>query len=192
MSRRGVGGCWAAIVALLIAPTLSHALDCGVPGKAKVYDQTHSLGTASVQFRSGPATCIDKGADGDPSRISATYELFYLDDQTSVRGAFLVPSPWMLNQNDKAKYVNRNAPAGPSQAKLGGVRTGKQVRFGAKGLGDVHAIDILKKAPGPAGVFSIFSYTNQNDGVSRRFCTRWTHDLGATIKYYEVDGGLGR
>lgn len=192
MSTTSVRVACLVVVVALLAPRVGRAFDCGVPGKARVFDQTGSLGKARVQFRSGAVPCIDKGADGDPREISATYELFYLDDRTSVRGAFALPSPWLLNENDKAKYVNPAAPAGPSQAKLGGVRAGKQVRFGAKGLGDLQAIDILDGPPGPAGMFSIFTYTNRNDGISRRFCTRWTHDLGSTLRYLEVDGGLGR
>jgi cysteine-rich repeat protein len=104
----------------------------------------------------------------------------------------VLPSPWKVVVNDRARYVNREAPFGPSHAKLGGVRTAKQVRFGAKGLGDLQEIDILSGPPGPAGVFSIFSYLNEADGIVRRFCTRWTHDLGSTIRYVEIDGGLGR
>jgi cysteine-rich repeat protein len=181
-----------AIAVAAWVPRAAFAIDCGVPGKAKVFDQTLSRGTARVQFRSGAVPCIEKGPDGSPAGIAATYEIFYLDAQSSVRGAFTLPAPWLLNENDKAKWVNPAAPFGPSQAKLGGVRTAKQVRFGAKGLGDGQAIDIRGGAPGPAGVFSIFTYTNPNDGILRRFCTRWTADLGSTLRYLEVDGGLGR
>jgi hypothetical protein len=158
------------VVVVALSRPGSVAPSTAVPGKAGCSTTGCSR---LVCVPVGAVPCIDKGADGDPGEISATYELFYLDDRTSVRGAFTLPSPWLLNENDKAKYVNPAAPAGPSQAKLGGVRIAKQVRFGAKGLGDLQAIDILDglRARRP---FSIFTYERQ-----RRHLAALLHALDA-------------
>jgi len=179
----------AMVVAL--APLTAPAIDCGAPGKAKIFDRLALAGKARVQYRSGRADCVQKGPAGALSQLSGTYEIFYVDNPGSVRGAFVMPQPFLVNKADKAKYVNRDAPLGPGAVKVAGMKFQKLARVSARGLGDSQQLNVLSGPPGPGGILSIFSIDNDADGQTYRVCTRWSEGLGSVLKYESVDGGLG-
>jgi hypothetical protein len=179
----------ALVVAL--APLAAPAVDCGAPGKAKLFDRLALKGKARVNYRSGRADCIQKGPAGSLSQLSGTYEIFYVDNPGSVRGAFVMPQPFLVNKDDKAKYINRNAPLAPGAVKVAGMKLQKLARVGARGLGDSQQLNLLSGPPGPGGMLSIFSIDNAADGQTYRVCTRWSEGLGSILKYELVDGGLG-
>jgi hypothetical protein len=166
-------------------------IDCGVGGKAKIFDRTASVGTARVNYRSARVPCIAKGAAGATAQISGTFDILYLDAPGSVQGAFVMPAPWLLNLDGKATFLNTSAPAGPSEAKRVGVKDERLAKFGSRGLGDTSDIDITNP-PGPGGVLAILSVQNAADGNTYRTCTRWSAGAGSVIRHEITDGGLGR
>jgi hypothetical protein len=177
---------------VLLASLASAAvIDCGVGGKAKIFDRSASVGTARVNYRSARLPCIQKGPAGSTAQISGTFDILYLDAVGSVQGAFVMPSPWRINIDGKATFVNTSAPAGPSEAKRVGVKNEKLAKFGSRGLGDTSDIDVTNP-PGPNGVLAILTVTNDVDGNTYRICTRWALSAGSGIRHEVIDGGLGR
>jgi hypothetical protein len=180
------------LAALLGVPGVRAAvIDCGVGGKAKIFDRLLSVGTARVNYRSTRVPCIQKGAAGSTSQISGTFDVLYIDTPGSVQGAFVMPAPWYVNIDGKATFVNTSAPSGPSEARRVGVKNEKLAKFGSRGLGDTSDINITNP-PGPSGVLAILSVQNAVDGNTYRLCTRWSLAAGSAIRHEIVDGGLGR
>jgi hypothetical protein len=179
-------------VAVLLTASLAGAatFDCGAGGKAKIFDRLQSVGTARINYRSTAVPCIQKGPAGTTSQISGTFDILYLDTPGSAQGAFIMPAPWFLNDSTRARYLNKDAPSGPGEARLVGVKAEKLARFGSRGLGDTTEIDI-SSPPGPGGVLAILSVHNAVDGNTYRTCTKWSVGSGSVIRYYDVDGGLG-
>jgi hypothetical protein len=180
-------------LSILFGVSLAQAatIDCGVGGKAKIFDRSASVGTARINYRSTRVPCIQKGLAGTTADVSGTFDILYLDAPGSVQGAFVMPAPWFLNEAAHAKFLNRNAPAGVSEARKVGVKAEKLARFGSRGLGDTAEIDI-SSPPGPSGVLAILTINNAVDGNTYRTCTKWATSQGSRIRYDVVDGGLGR
>jgi hypothetical protein len=178
---------------VLLGVSLASAatFDCGVGGKAKIFDRLDSVGTARINYRSTSLPCIQKGPAGTTADVSGTFDILYIDTPGSAQGAFVIPAPWYLNEPVHAKFLNADAPGGPSQARKVGVKAEKLARFGSRGLGDTSAIDI-SNPPGPNGVLAILTIANAVDGNTYRMCTRWATGLGSLIRYDIIDGGVGR
>jgi hypothetical protein len=179
--------------ALLLVSSLVHAatIDCGVGGKAKIFDRLDSVGTAKINYRSTSLPCIQKGPAGSTGQISGSFDILYVDQPGSVQGAFVMPAPWYLNQDTRAKFLNTAAPSGPTQARKVGVKAEKLARFGSRGLGDTGAIDITNP-PGPGGVLAVLTVHNAVDGNTYRMCTKWATGSGSLIRHEVIDGGAGR
>jgi hypothetical protein len=178
---------------LLVTASFAAAatIDCGVGGKATIFDRSASVGTAKINYRSTALPCIQKGPGGSTGQISGNFDILYIDSPGSVQGAFVMPAPWFLNQDTHAKFLNTSAPSGPSQARKVGVKAEKLARFGSRGLGDTASIDITNP-PGPGGVLAVLTVHNAVDGNTYRMCTKWATSSGSTIRHEVVDGGVGR
>ena len=139
-----------------------------VPKKLIVLDKT-VVGQAKVVYVSKDQVAgIDKGLGTDVGDIAATFELAY--GNGSAAGAFVVPggasdgtAGWVVNRGTVAKYVNKQAPGGPTQVKVAVVKPGKLLKLVGKGLGD-EPIDVIAGGnPGPEGVLSAYCITNAGE-----------------------------
>jgi hypothetical protein len=179
----------AVVLTVLVVPGVALATDCGAPGKAKIFDRTHTKGKATISYRSGRAFCVDKGAGGPVANLTGSFDIAYIDAPGSARGAFVMPSPWYLNKDNKAKYLNRNAPSGGG-VKIAGFRQNISARVSTKSLGDGPQLNILSGPPGPSGVLAIATINNATDGTSTRICTRWSVADGSILNWQPEVGGL--
>jgi hypothetical protein len=63
---------------------------------------------------------VTKGPGMDVETISATFEATY--ENAAAAGGFAIPpgsaNGWVVNKPKVAKFVNKSAPAGPTQAKV--------------------------------------------------------------------------
>jgi hypothetical protein len=182
----------------LTFPALTHAADCGAPGKAKIFDRPATSGNMRLIYRSGPAPCLDKGPAGSLATLSGTFDIAYIDPfgspgggfVGSSRGAFVMPPPWHVNKPAMAKYLNRDAPTGGG-LKIGGFKQAKNVRISTRNLGDGPSLAVRTAPPGPSGILAIATINNAANGTTTRVCTRWAVGLGSVVNYQVVDGGTG-
>jgi hypothetical protein len=120
---------------------------------------------------------IQKGVGTALGAISVSFDVDYVNAATG--GSFSLPpgafggiDGWVVNKPTVAKYVNKAAPGGPTEAKVGVVKPDKLLKLVARGLGSP-AIDIIGAgAPGPAGVVTDFEVTN--GAFNRRHCSLFT------------------
>src|SRR5262245_56770903 len=119
---------------LLVNASLAAAatIDCGVSGKATVFDRSASSGTAKINYRSTALPCIQKGPAGSTGQISGEFDILYIDTPGSAQGAFVMPEPWFINTDTRAKFLNTSAPSGPTTARKVGVKAEKLARFGSR------------------------------------------------------------
>jgi hypothetical protein len=111
---------------------------------------------------------ITKGTGTDAAQIGVRFDVAYGNGSTA--GAFTLPAGalsgsdgWKVNKPTVAKYVNKDAPSGPTQAKVGVVKPGKLLKLVGKGLGDV-PLDILTAGdPGAGGVHTAYCVTNAGE-----------------------------
>ena len=134
-----------------------------------------------MTYRSGKVPCVNKGPAGALTNLSGSFDIAYIDAPGSARGAFVMPSPWYLNTDSRAKYLNRDAPLGGG-VKIGGFKQAQNVRVSARSMGDGQQLDIVSGPPGPSGVLAIATVNNSAGGVSTRVCTRWSIADGSVIK----------
>ena len=154
-------------LACLLAASGAGAADLGVePTKLIVVDKLAAAGKAKAVFVSKDGA-ITKGGGTDAGQIAVDFTMAYAG--TSVAGAFALPagasdgtSGWLVNKDTVAKFVNKSAPAGATQAKVAVVKPGKLLRLVAKGTGDT-PLDILAAGPPPAGVLTSYCVTNGGD-----------------------------
>jgi hypothetical protein len=113
----------AAMAVLLAGAT--HAADVPVvPKKLIVVDKLSAASKAKLVYVSkDQAAGITKGAGTDVAQIDVRFDVAY--DGASVAGSFTLPagasdgtSGWLVNKHTVAKYVNKDAPGGPTQAKV--------------------------------------------------------------------------
>jgi hypothetical protein len=151
-----------------------------VSGKKLIIVDRMALGSrAKVVYVSKDKTigAIDKGPGMDAGTIAADFEVAYVNGATS--GSFSVPagandgtSGWVVNKASVARFVNRQAPAGPTGAKVAVIKPGKLLKIVGKSLGVV-PIDVLGAGhPGGSGITTV--YAVNNDGFERRHCTAFT------------------
>ena len=155
-----------------------------VPKKLVVVDKIVAAGKAKVAFVvKDPA--VTKGAGEDPEQISVQVDLAY--GSASAAGAFVVPagtaSGWVVNKATVAKYVNKSAPAGPTEAKVAVIKPAKLLKLVGKGLGDT-PFDVLA-AGDPAGPV-LTAYCVDNAGEENCHCSSFT---GCVWK--SIGGGTG-
>lgn len=155
------------------------------PTKLIVVDKVAAAGTAKVVFMVKDAS-VAKGASLDPEQIAVAFSVRY--GNRSPDGAFTVPAGtangWVVNKAAVAKYVNRQAPAGPTQAKVAVIKPGRLLKFVGKGLGDV-PLDLLAGGD-PSGQWIYTSYCVDNAGDVNCHCSEFT---GCTLR--AIAGGTG-
>lgn len=178
-------------LALACAAAPAAAIDAGVPGtKLVIVDKIAATGKAKTVFVTKGDPDIQKGVDGDPALLEGSLEVFYTDAPSSVVGSFVIPTPWLVNKDTVAKYVNKLAPTG-GDVKVAVVKPGSVAKVVAKGLGDGQAIDLSAGAPGAGGVSVVLSVNNGNDFSMHRMCTRFATGDGSTVIYKSIAGGTG-
>jgi hypothetical protein len=164
------------------------AVDIGVTSKKLiVVDKLSAASKAKVVYVSkDQAAGITKGSATDVDTISVEFSA----TSGSALGSFTLPagasdgtSGWLVNKTTVAKYVNKLAPAGPSEAKVAVIKPDKLLKIVGRGLGDV-PFDILN-AGAPAGSVST-SYDVTNGGLLFRHCSAFT---GCSYKLIAGDTG---
>jgi len=143
------------------------AVDIGViPTKLIAVDKLAAAGKAKIVFVSKDQEAgITKGCGTDVDQIGAEFDMVYANG--SAAGAFTLPmgasdgtAGWLTNKEAVAKYVNKDAPVGPTQAKVAVVKPGKLLKLVGQGLGDT-PLDIFTAGdPGAGGVETAYCVTN--------------------------------
>lgn len=130
-----------------------------------------------------------KGSGTNVATIDARLDFTY--DATS--GAFVVPAGasngtdgWKVNKKTVAKYVNKPAPAGPTQAKVAVIKPGKLAKVVGKGLGD-EPIDLIGAGAPTGSVYTAFAVTNGGDTFTH--CSEFTP---GNCAFKEIAAGTGR
>ena len=133
------------------------------PLKLVVVDKTVLAGHAKTVFVAKDLG-VTAGTGTDVSRISARLDLAYAGREAA--GSFLVPpgasngtAGWLVNKPTVAKFVNKEAPAGMTQAKAAVVKPGNLLKLAAKGLGDV-PFDVLTAGPPLGSVYAAYCIAN--------------------------------
>lgn len=172
------------LVGALLASTVS-AADIGViPTKLIVVDKTAVASKAKAVFVAKDAAAT-KGAGLDVEQISVQLDVAY--GNGSAAGAFVVPagsaSGWLANKATVAKYVNKAAPGGPTQAKVAVIKPGKLLKLVGKGLGDT-PLDILGAGDPAGAVYTAYCVTNGAE--ENCHCSTFTGCI-----YKSIAGGTG-
>lgn len=155
--------------------------------KLIVVDKTASAGKAKTVFVSkDPA--INKGTGLDPSNIHALVEFGY----GGLRGVFEMPTGalggwtgWVANKDAVAKFINKKAPVGPTQAKVAVIKPGKLLKLVGMGLGDTPA-DLLSEGSPIEPVRVMYEVQNGAEWV--RHCTSFA---SASCAYKRIAGDTG-
>jgi len=154
------------VFALLLASAV-HAADIGiVPTKLIVVDKLDVASSAKLIFVSkDTAAGITKGSGTDVSQISAQFHVVYGNGLAV--GKFMLPAGasngtdgWLVNGDTVAKYVNKTAPNGITQAKVAVIKPGTLLKLVGKGLGDVPLEVLSAGHPGPDRVQTAYCVTN--------------------------------
>lgn len=122
-------------------------------------DKLASAGKAKVVFVAKDPS-VTKGAGTDPADIAVTFVARYAND--SAIGGFVLPAGdpgWLVNKATVAKFVNKSAPAGSTQAKVGVIKPAKLVKVVGKGLGDT-PFDVLAAGDPLGPVHTAYCVTN--------------------------------
>lgn len=170
---------------LLVAGAAGAADIPVTPTKLIVIDKLSAATKAKTVFvAKDPAAT--KGAGLDPELISVQFDAKYSNG--SAAGAFTIPAGtangWVANKATVAKFVNKSAPAGPTEAKVTVIKPSKILKLVGKGLGDV-PLDILGAGdPNPGTVETAYCVTN--DGETNCHCSTFS---GCTYK--SIAAGTG-
>jgi hypothetical protein len=125
-------------VVLFIATNALAAKISVTPTKLIVVDKLSVAGQAKLVFVAKDGA-VTKGTGEDVDQIEVEFDVVY--GNRSATGAFILPAGstngWLVNKSIVAKYVNKTAPEGPTQVKVGVVKPGKLLKLVGKGLGDV-------------------------------------------------------
>jgi hypothetical protein len=151
-------------LALAVSTTAAAATIGVIPKKLIVVDKLTAAGKAKVVYVSkDQASGITKGTGTDPAQISVQFDVVY----GSAAGSFTLPQGvsngtdgWLVNKDAVAKYVNKDAPAGATQAKVAVVKPGKLLKLVGKGLGDTPLDVFAAGDPGSGGVQTAYCVTN--------------------------------
>jgi hypothetical protein len=160
-----------------------------VPKKLIVVDKLVAATKAKAVFVAKDAA-VTKGPGTDVEQISVQFDVAY--GNGSAAGAFTLPagasvnkSPgWVVNKDTVAKYVNKEAPDGPTGGKVAVIKPGKLLKLVGKSLGDT-PLDILGAGdPGVGGVETAYCVTN--GGEEHCHCSAFT-----SCAWKEIAGGTG-
>jgi hypothetical protein len=167
-----------------LAAALVHADDIGViPTKLIVVDKLAAAGRAKLVYVSkDQAAGITKGTGTDVGQISIRFDVIYGNGGGA--GAFTLPAGagngtdgWLVNKDTVAKYLNKDAPGGATQAKVAVIKPGKLLKLVGKGIGDVPLDVVVGGDPGGGGVQT--AYCVMNGGERYCHCSDFT---GCTYK----------
>jgi hypothetical protein len=169
---------------LTITPQVVGPTFVGVPAvKLIALDKLASASKAKLVYvAKDPA--VSKGAGTDAADIGIEFHVEYANDSAS--GSFLLPegdAGWLVNKDTVAKFVNKAAPSGPTQAKVGVVKPGNLVKIVAKGLGD-EPFDILAGGDPAGAVNTAYCVHNGLDEICH--CSTFTD---CTYKLIAQDSG---
>ena len=120
---------------------------------------------------------ITKGVGLDPEQIAVQFDLQYGNGATA--GSFNIPagasdgtSGWLATKPTVAKFVNRTAPSGPTDARVVVVKPGTLIKVVGRSLGDT-PLDLLGAGdPGAQGVNTVVRVTNGSE--THRHCSQFT------------------
>jgi hypothetical protein len=181
---------WALFAPLLCLAPIAQAVDIPVtPKKLIVVDKLTAASKAKVVYVSkDQAAGITKGTGTDPAQISVQFDMLYGNEAAA--GSFTLPAGasdgtagWVVNKSTVAKYVNKNAPGGPTEAKVGVVKPGKLLKLVGKGLGDT-PLDVFGAGDPVGSVFTAYCVDNAGDEFCH--CSEFT---GCTYKLIAGDTG---
>jgi hypothetical protein len=168
----------------LLAGTAGAANIAVVPTKLIVVDKLVAANKAKTVFVAKNAA-VTKGAGLDVEQISVQLDVTF--GVGSAVGVFTIPagsaSGWLANNASVAKYVNRAAPAGPTETKVAVIKPGKLLKLVGKGLGDTE-LDILGAGNASGPVYTAYCVTNGAE--ENCHCSRFT---GCILK--SIAGGTG-
>jgi hypothetical protein len=182
----GFGMAAAGFATFVLAGPL-HAADIGViPKKLIVVDKLATASLAKVVYVAKDRTAgITKGTATDAELISVRFDVAY--GNGAAAGTFDVSSGtangWVVNSENVAKYVNRAAPAGPTEAKVAVIKPGRLLRLVGKGLGDV-PVDVLGAGDPLGPVQTAFCVDNADE--EHCHCSEFTG-----CAYRSIAGGTG-
>jgi hypothetical protein len=136
---------------------------------------------------------IRKGSGQSVATIGATLDVtIEAFNHPPIAGAFSIPqgvsetAGWRVNDASVAKYVNPQAPGGPTQVRVAVVQENALVKVSAKGLGDLPIpLDELRFAPFDVQVR--FVVLNGTETITH--CTVFH---SATCSLPLIGGGTGR
>ena len=181
----------AAVAAVGMMVSVAHATDIPVaPKKLIVVDKLTAAGKAKLVYVSkDQGAGITKGLGTDVDQISVQFNVAYGDG--SAAGVFTLPvgasngtDGWLVNKDTVAKYVNKDAPDGTTEAKVAVIKPGKLLKIVGKGLGDV-PLDIFAAGdPGLSDVQTAYCVTNGGE----EFCHCSTF---VACAYKSIAGGTG-
>jgi hypothetical protein len=173
-----------AVLVVTVTTTVMAADIPVTPTKLIVVDKLSSAGKAKVVFVAKDAGAT-KGAGADVDQISVQLDMVY--DNGNAAGAFAVPARsgngWVANKDTVAKYVNKFAPAGPTEAKVAVIKPGKLLKLVGKGLGDTD-FDVLGGGDPAGPVYT--AYCVDNAGEENCHCSEFTGCI-----YRSIAGGTG-
>lgn len=177
--------------AFALGATAARATDIGVaPTKLIIVDKLAAAGKAKAVFVAKDGA-VDKGMGTDVGDISAQFDVKYAGASGNASGKFLLPagasdgtSGWLVNKSAVAKYVNKDAPSGPTGSKVSVIKPGNLVKIVGKNLGD-GPIDLIANGAPTGNVYASYEVTNGGD--TNRFCSMF-HDCA----FKEIAGGSGR
>lgn len=179
-----------AAAALLGLAGVTHADLAVVPNRLVVVDKVATTGKAKVVLtsRDGAAGITKVFVSGDKNGVSALVAIAYANGATA--GRFIVPrgyfdgtEGWQRNDARIARYINKQAPAGSSQAKIVALKEGKALKLASRGLGD-EPLDLLGAGDPTGSVFTAFCVTNSK--IETCHCSEFTG-----CRYTITSGGLG-
>lgn len=159
----------ATLIAVLAPLGAATAADIAVTAKKLVIvDKLAAKNKAQVLFLAkDKAAGITKGTGSDTGDVSARFAIMHTSG--SPAGAFVLPAGafagsagWKSNSEKLAKYVNKSAPAGPTEVKLSLVKPGKLLKVVAKGAGDTR-IDIVSGGDPGGSFFTSYCVTTGGD-----------------------------
>jgi hypothetical protein len=168
--------------------------DIGVTARKFVLLDNVATGKAKTVYVSKLDSGIEKGAAGDPSLLTGTFEWFYTDVPSSVMGAFTMPSShWIADTDAVAKFANADAiSCSPTCTKVVVVKPGIIAKFVALFGGDTGNGDIFTPPSASGGITTVLTINNGNDSSMHRMCTKFAADSGSTVVYKVIAGGTGR
>jgi len=177
-----------AVAAAVACASQAKAADIGVATlKYIAIDKETAAGKSKTVFVSKDALA-NKGGN-DVEDIAVTFNATYVGESGTASAQFdLVAGTangWLVNKDSVAKFVNKDAPAGPSGAKVAVIKPGKLLKLIGKTRGDSQVLDLIA-AGAPTG--SLYTaYSVDASGQTDTFCSEFSGCV-----YKVIGGGTGR